>query len=422
MIRPRQKTPIVPAPIFTNTGIAHLRCNAAGHGILYCPTILILNQCHIKKLTLIISFIFCNGFMANAQLTQSLPQVGDAFYRCAHLEKIEKFMAEPTSPQFWDFGFLKTYYSVNEEFKPAKAGRHADDFPRATLVWAKSNNEEEYLYVKDGGLYSMGRVLEVPYRKSRKEVFLYSPARRLMVTNRRKGSTYENDYNLTIIIDREDIASVFNFVPTGFDSMLIELSYAENATVINEGFISYDNNSIPVQQHEVSIRQGIKSRIKKSGQAWQVYERLNSNALPQELATLLKFQRYQRVDFISANYKGVLLSYEILNNNINRIDYQSREPGPYALQLDYTENGITAHPNPSFGQVIFDLFNYPYDEYKLEVYNLVGKRIYSRNFSVKDGRLLLADLSQLKRGTYLYSIFDSQGRKLTTKRVSLISI
>ncbi|MBK8112562.1 MAG: hypothetical protein IPK46_20740 [Saprospiraceae bacterium] len=79
-------------------------------------------------------------------------------------------MVNPTDVGYWDFGFLRSYYTIKESFEKASAGKFSKSFPGATLVWKKANGTEEYLYTKDGGLYSLGIAMEVPYKKSRWEM------------------------------------------------------------------------------------------------------------------------------------------------------------------------------------------------------------------------------------------------------------
>ena len=54
-----------------------------------------------------------------------------------------------------------------------------------------------------------------------------------------------------------------------------------------------------------------------------------------------------------------MISYEYMNNSITRVDYQNRDVESQVAQLQYNDFGIVAHPNPSYGPVLIDLFNYP---------------------------------------------------------------
>ena len=83
---------------------------------------------------------------------------------------------------------------------------------------------------------------------------------------------------------------------------------------------------------------------------------------------------------------------------------------------------ITAYPNPSFGSVSVQMVNYPLGEYRIKVYNVVGKELWTESYQLRSNRVFKADLMHLRKGTYLYSIFDKNGKKLVTKRIAIISI
>mgnify|MGYP000247334826 CR=1 FL=1 len=83
------------------------------------------------------------------------------------------------------------------------------------------------------------------------------------------------------------------------------------------------------------------------------------------------------------------------------------------------DGAVMTYPNPSYGNVTFSLVNLPPDNYKVVVYNIVGKEMWSEKISPVN-KTLTANLSHLQKGTYLYSIVNGNGRKLTTKRLILV--
>lgn len=367
--------------------------------------------------------VFMLSFLlAQGQSIKCLPAAGDNYIRCAHTDKIETFLTEPSTNGYWDFGFLKTYYAITEKFEKASTGSMTKSFPGASLVWKKNNNEEEYLFIKDGALYSLGKSVELPFSKNKRNILRYEPARRIFQTGLKKGEEIENRYTMHVVMARKDINLKLNFIPAQFDSIWLELSYTEKGEHLGEGNVSLGGNSSQVVKMEYSILQNYRVKGRRPHGRWEAYDKLFGNSLPADLSSYLRLQQYNRVDFLSPDYVGLMISYEYMNNSITRVDYQNRDVESQVAQLQYNDFGIVAHPNPSYGPVLIDLFNYPFDDYTLEVFNIVGKRVFVRSFTSKDGRMLRVDLSALKRGTYLYSIFDGNKRKMVTKRVSLIGI
>ncbi|MBK8112560.1 MAG: hypothetical protein IPK46_20730 [Saprospiraceae bacterium] len=102
-------------------------------------------------------------------------------------------------------------------------------------------------------------------------------------------------------------------------------------------------------------------------------KKFNGNTLPLPLVRMLDSKKYSRVEFYSPDYGGPMVAYEVINNGIPTVEYQNRDIAANVMHLTHDDNGIVAYPNPTFGPVVIDLFNYPYDQYNFEVYNIVGK-------------------------------------------------
>jgi len=87
--------------------------------------------------------------------------------------------------------------------------------------------------------------------------------------------------------------------------------------------------------------------------------------------------------------------------------------------VKFTSGDIVAFPNPSYGDVRFEFKNMPSDKYRVELYDILGRKMWSET-SRRGQKVLDADLTAMRRGTYLYRVFDSKGKKLTTKRLMIV--
>ena len=88
--------------------------------------------------------------------------------------------------------------------------------------------------------------------------------------------------------------------------------------------------------------------------------------------------------------------------------------------INLKEENILTYPNPTYGDVTFELMNLPHDNYKVVVYNIIGKKLWSSKIDFFEGKLR-ADLSHLKKGTYFYSILNGSGKKVATRRIMIIT-
>ena len=105
-------------------------------------------------------------------------------------------------------------------------------------------------------------------------------------------------------------------------------------------------------------------------------------------------------DLISFSYKGDMTT------SINKIDRKKED--------------ILTYPNPTFGDVTFQLINMPHDNYKVVLYNIIGKQLWSSDINFIQGKLR-ANLSHLQKGTYFYSIVNGAGQKVTTRRLMIMT-
>jgi len=88
---------------------------------------------------------------------------------------------------------------------------------------------------------------------------------------------------------------------------------------------------------------------------------------------------------------------------------------------DLGDSNAYLYPNPSFGDVKLQIHNFPRGEYIFEVYNVIGKKLYSEPITVStDSVVKQFRLKGLSKGTYLYSILDASGRRVQSKRLTIV--
>jgi len=81
---------------------------------------------------------------------------------------------------------------------------------------------------------------------------------------------------------------------------------------------------------------------------------------------------------------------------------------------------VYAYPNPAITYAKFDCVNLKPDYYDLKIYNILGLEAYSERNFISGNKMLKVDLSDFRKGTYLYSLVDTTGKVITTKRLVVI--
>lgn len=105
------------------------------------------------------------------------------------------------------------------------------------------------------------------------------------------------------------------------------------------------------------------------------------------------------------------------NDEVQQVIYGINEYMSKEIATGHRLRGVYVYPNPTLGNVRFEFFNIPTGDYSLIVYNMLGQEKWQRPVAVESGSVVRADLTELDRGTYFYSLIDSNGKRLFTRRI-----
>jgi len=82
---------------------------------------------------------------------------------------------------------------------------------------------------------------------------------------------------------------------------------------------------------------------------------------------------------------------------------------------------VLAYPNPAIFDVRFEFMNLKPGTYQLKIYNLLGVAVLDTSYHIKSGsQVEKMDVSELRKGTYLYSLVGPDGKTIATKRLIII--
>ncbi len=107
--------------------------------------------------------------------------------------------------------------------------------------------------------------------------------------------------------------------------------------------------------------------------------------------------------------------------NVVNFSYKSEEIVTSTASVNRSgfEN-VYAYPNPAINYAKFDCVNLEPDYYDLKIFNILGLEAYTERYYISGNKMLKVDLSDFRKGTYLYSLVDTTGRVVTTKRLVVI--
>lgn len=81
---------------------------------------------------------------------------------------------------------------------------------------------------------------------------------------------------------------------------------------------------------------------------------------------------------------------------------------------------IIAFPNPTTSNVTFQTKHLPAGEYQLNIFNILGKRLFNQAYALDGNQQIPLDLNAFAKGTYLYNLTNSKGEIINTRRLVVL--
>ena len=231
-----------------------------------------------------------------------------------------------------------------------------------------------------------------------------------------KETTGSYASNASITIDRGELSPKYSWLAAKGEKFTLEITYNYNINEVQKGFVEINNAREKAIQYTTSVQVAGKFFI-HSNKIREEYP-LNPFLWPGSFKQDMAWGNYKIVKLYTDSYTDALVVYKTNGREVTDIKLQAKKDTKI-FQLG--EKAVIAYPNPTFGEVYFDLINYPKGKYKLEIYNVVGGKIFSYNFTEIGNSQLKADISNLNRGIYQFVILDAYDRRLSTQRINLIS-
>ena len=108
------------------------------------------------------------------------------------------------------------------------------------------------------------------------------------------------------------------------------------------------------------------------------------------------------------------------NDIINTVEYKDNGIQTNIRYVNTGRPDLIAYPNPAINDVRIDFFNLPTSDYTLKIYNILGIVVWEKKYSISGNRNEKISLTDLRKGTYLYSLVSDSGKIISTKRLMIM--
>jgi hypothetical protein len=363
------------------------------------------------------------GASAQATITNaSFPKAGDTLRHA--VDNNPDASIDPATPpgpnQTWDFSKLKAIQTSELIYRSANQGVNAASFPGAELVLIGENGES-YYNVTNSKWEIMG------FTGIQQNFFnlavntKYRPA----LTERRAPlpifEVFQQETNLTLPFSAAAIPdTLLSAAPVKPDS--VRLRFNIKRTELTDAWgtckIPGGNYAVTRVKRTDLTQPGMDVKV---GFFWlDVTQLLQAGG--GQLGELLRTDTAVSYRYYSNSTKEEI-AVATVNNDGSEVASVRFKNNKIVADDDLdpvSAANIQAYPNPAVERVRFECTNLPNGNYTLKIYNIIGRVVWRQNYSMSGNQSISLNLEKFSKGTYLYSLIDSKGHSIGTKRLVIL--
>jgi hypothetical protein len=394
-------------------------------------------QLIMKNIVLLFSLMLGSWAFAKAQITltnASFPVANDSLQTSTDLTVSNIKIAKNGVNQVWDFRTLNATGLDVIYVKNASEGKSFAKFPNAELI-EKRGTLEYYINVTATNYEEIGVDGATPE-------FFNIPATTNINPARIVRRAPLNFFDLNNTSTATTISIPLSALPDTLLGQLgqltslidsIRVKFSGTRTDLVDG---YGTVKLPIGDFEVLrekrinyTQSDIEARLKLTKSWINLSTFIGGGQLPPAINNFLGKDTTFTYNFYSNAAKEPIAIATMSNSDntqATEIAYKNiRKPvatkdEPFSDPTVNTRPDIKAMPNPAIDIVNFELTNLQSGNYTIKIYNLLGSVVWEEQHVVVGSKTVRLDTNNLKKGTYLYSLSDSKGRILSTKRLIVL--
>lgn len=371
-------------------------------------------------------------FTSSAQITvtnATFPAAGDTLhYATDDLPLGLNPATPPGGSQTWDFTAAQADNNSTVVYRPASAGQYAANFPGAELV-VIGQNGETFFNVTNSKFEVMGYAGGDPTGLGLQlDKVLFAPPiiERRSPTNFLDINAPSSNLSLSFGTDQPPLDSIFSGLPVNIDSMRVRVSTNRTEVVDGWGTAQIPGGTYPVLREKrteyTSTSIDVYVVLFPGFGQWVDLSTLIGGGGGGGLGNLLGTDTTVTYRFLG-NTEKEEIAVATMNNELSAVEslrYKNLGTSPAIEPVSLFSGGIQAFPNPAVEWVRFDCTNLTPGEYTLKIFNIIGKCVWKKNYTLSGTTSFKIELDDFKKGTYIYSLVDKYGNAVGTKRLVVL--
>ncbi len=350
--------------------------------------------------------------------TDYFPPVGDTMYFLADRMPDNVSMNDHNRHSRWDISMAKAPYLrpvVPMDPKHAESGAY---FPEADYA-LKMEDRTIHFYKKEGKeLYLLGQYGFHIFQQFIPVIVRFDYPFIVNYPSAQYGQKWEYNTQATVEFPVSELKPVFaSRLPVRADSIRIVMNIDRLTTRDAEGELKYQIISDDVIRHFTIEQYEYQVLLRVGNKPWQDFSQyVDASDL---FGPLVQY----RYDFLNEDHGIPVASIWVNreNHKPTRLKYWVRSYLDRFRRLDkMSDPDIYAFPNPAIGYVNIELNNLKPGEYKVALYNFLAQEVYQRPVKVESDETIRIDITDFDKGPYLYALIDQYGRRIVTKRLTIM--
>ncbi|GJM34261.1 MAG: hypothetical protein DHS20C18_32620 [Saprospiraceae bacterium] len=365
--------------------------------------------------------------LTQAQITitaDDFPEVGDTLFSAVD-NLPTNIDVQPTPGQHsWDFTSLQAPFTRRQIVRTAVQGPAFNLFPGADLLMETGATGDGYYNVENGrfeligfsGTDPLGIGLEVatpfspPYLERRAPLNFFD-------VNQMESA-------LLVAFDPDDLPiDLFSQLPISPDSLRVRVAINRLDAVDGYGTLTIPGGIYDVLREKRTEIREVRMDAKLPFVGWNdvtdiVIELVNFPTLTDQLGkdTITTYNFYSN----EAKEPIAIVTSDEDGQNVTSVEFKANDIVNNVQDLSRLKPGVYAFPNPAIVNVRFEFSNLPKGKYYLKIYNILGVEVWHKAYDIDNNYIEKVEISQLRKGTYLYSLTNEKGKTVMTKRLVVV--
>lgn len=360
-------------------------------------------------------FMGCKGWSQSGYF----PAVGDSMYIMVDRIPENISIDQQGLHSTWDISlakapFLRPVIPVSPENEPT--GKH---FPESDYALRMYDQTIKY-YKKEGKeLYLLGQYGFIIGQQFVSALVKYDYPFLVNYPSAVHQQSWEYSSTATIQFPASELQpGSLEYLPVSADSIRIVMDLERRTKRDAEGTLKYEiifddvvrNFTIENYKYRMLLRVGDKP--------WQDFTRYV------DMEDLFGPSLLYQYDFSNKNY-GLPVATVTVNSMTRKpimVKYWVRSYLDRFQRADQLmEPDIFAFPNPAIGYVNIELNNLKPGKYRIALYNFLAQQVFQMPVKVTTNETVRIDISEFDKGPYLYGLIDQYGRRILTKRLTIMT-